>query len=112
MREQLGRDDVRITLLAPDNDAIAAFLAKDGAPDLNDEVTAKTFVFSYVFVGDILEASDIAARLELQFEEGPVRAVDATVSPITIGGAPVIATDEFTDLAVVHTLGLTFVTAE
>ena len=111
LREQLSRDDVRITLLAPDNDAIAAFLAEAGAPDLNDEATARTFVFSYVFAGDILESSDIAARRELQFEEGSVRAVDATASPITVGGAPVIAADEFTDLAVVHTLGSTYVEA-
>ena len=112
LREQLSRDDVRVTLLAPDNDAITAFLAEDGAPDLNDEDTARTFVLSYVFVGDILESSDIAARRELQFEEGPVRAVDVTVSPITVGGASVIAVDELTDLAVVHTLGSTFVPVE
>jgi hypothetical protein len=112
LREQLGRDDARITLLAPDNDAIAAFLAEDGAPDLNDAAEARTFVLSYVFVGDILESSDIAARRELQFEEGSAQAVDVTVSPITVGGAPMIAVDDLTDLAVVHTLGSTFVVTE
>jgi hypothetical protein len=111
LREQLSRDDVRLTLLAPDNDAITAFLAEDGAPDLNDAAEARTFVLSYVFVGDILESSDMAARSELPFEEGPPRAVDVTVSPITVGGAPVIAVDELTDLAVVHTLGSTFVSS-
>ncbi len=112
LREQLSRDDVRITLMVPDNDAIAAFLAEDGAPDLNDAAEARTFVLSHVFVGDILESRDIAARRELQFEEGPARAVDVTVSPITVGGAPVISVDDLTDLAVVHTLGSAFVATE
>jgi hypothetical protein len=112
LREQLGRDDARITLLAPDNDAITAFVAEDGAPDLNDAAEARIFVLSYIFVGDILKSSDIAARRELQFEAGPAQAVDVTVSPITVGGAPMIAVDDLTDLAVVHTLGSTFVTTE
>ncbi len=110
LREQLAAQTGTFTVVAPNNAAIEALLATAGAPDLNDPTAARDFVLAHVKTGMVLKGSDIAAMQAITFDFGPERVVDATVSPITIGGAKVIDTGVPADLGVVHTLDRTLVT--
>jgi uncharacterized surface protein with fasciclin (FAS1) repeats len=110
LREQLARQDEIFTVVAPNNAAIEALLASPNPPNLNDQVAARDFVLAHVKTGQVLNRSDIAAQPGITFDVGPEQVVDATVSPITIGGAAVIDADATAELGVVHTLDRTLVT--
>jgi len=110
LREQLANQDASFTVVAPNNAAIAALLAGENPPDLNDPAAAREFVLAHVKTGAILLGSDLAAQPTVTFDAGPERTVDAAVSPITIGGAQVVQADAIADLGVVHTLDRTLVT--
>jgi uncharacterized surface protein with fasciclin (FAS1) repeats len=98
------------TIVAPNNTAIEQLLVGATPPDLTDPATAKDFVLAYVLTGEELTSEDLAALTSITFDVGPEQVIDATVSPITIGGAEVVAADAMADTGVVHTLGQTFVT--
>lgn len=110
LREQLAAQNGAFTVLAPNNDAIEALLATPNPPDLNDPAAARDFVLAHVKTGEILSQSDLAAQPAITLDVGPERAIDATVSPITVGGAQLIEAEAPADLGVVHTLDRTLVT--
>lgn len=113
LRDQLNAQDSVVTIVAPNDTAVAELLASPNPPDLTDSVSAQAFVLAHVKSGEVLTSTDLSMLTEITFDDRVNRAVVVTGSTITIGGAEVIDPPDATaDTGVVHTLDRTLITPE
>ena len=92
------------TIFVPTNEAIQA--AKDGAnpPDFNDDAVVRALFEAHIVRGEALDGATIADRTSIEVSNGGPQPVDASVTPVRVGGVPVTQVDNAVDGGVVHVL--------
>jgi uncharacterized surface protein with fasciclin (FAS1) repeats len=104
LRDEFSDPTARLTVFAPDDDAIDALVNDPSAPDLSDPDVVEEIVLTHVNTTDVLSSTTLLSLSEVTVENGGPHPIDDTVTPPTVGGAGLIEVDVTASNGVIHLL--------
>ncbi len=103
--EELEASGQPFTIFVPTNDAIQTLRNSGSAPDFGDDDVVRALFGAHLVEGESLNGDAIAGRRSITVANGGPQPVDASGTPVRVGGVSLTQIDNAVDGGIVHVVG-------
>ncbi|MEP4649966.1 MAG: fasciclin domain-containing protein, partial [Ilumatobacter sp.] len=93
------------TIFVPTNDAIETLRNSASSPDFDDDDVVRALFEAHLVDGESLDVDAIAGRGSITVVNGGAQPVDASGTPVRVGGVSLTQIDNAVDGGIVHVVG-------